>query len=105
MKQGDRDQSAHRKGIIGAGLTEPGEAVHAAQHYPAGDGRSKRELPSMTFSESAESTGCCRGLACSLARRNELPGLTIFLGQDRMLLSRAALVELLAEPETTRDDG
>ena len=51
----------------------------------------------MTISEFAEVTGCSRHLAYSLARRNELPVAVIFIGSKRMVVSRAAVMELLAQ--------
>ena len=58
---------------------------------------SNEERLTMTVSEFATLYGCSRHLAYSLARRNELPVPVIFIGSRRMVVSRAAVMELLAQ--------
>ena len=55
----------------------------------------------MTISEFAEVTGCSRHLAYSLARQNKLPVSVIRLGSKRMVLSRAAVMELMDHRKPT----
>ena len=65
----------------------------------------QKEPLTMTIPEFAVATKCSRGLAYSLARRNELPIPVIFLGPRRMCVSRAAVRELLAERKSTKKDS
>jgi hypothetical protein len=58
------------------------------------------ERLTMTIPEFAKAYGCSRNLAFSLARKNQLPVPVIFLGQKRMVVSRAAVMALLAERKT-----
>jgi excisionase family DNA binding protein len=49
----------------------------------------------ITIPEAAKALGISRGLAYSLARRNELPVKVIRIGDKRMVVSRRALDNLL----------
>lgn len=68
------------------------------------DGLSQKEPLTMGIAEFARVTKCFRGLAYSLARRNELPVPVIFLGPRRMCVSRAAVMELLLQRKSERSD-
>ena len=57
----------------------------------------------MTISEFAEVIGCSRHLAYSLARQNKLPVDVIRLGSKRMVLSRAAVMELMDHRKPTEE--
>lgn len=49
----------------------------------------------MTIPEFAAAMGCSRYLAYSLARQNKLPVKVIRLGENRMVVSRKAVLDLL----------
>ncbi len=53
------------------------------------------ERLTMTISELAAAIGCSRYLAYSLARQNKLPVNVIRLGENRMVVSRRAVLTLL----------
>ena len=61
---------------------------------------SSEERLTMNIPEFARLYGCSRHLAYKLARRNELPVNVIFIGSKLMVLSRAAVMELLAQRKT-----
>jgi predicted DNA-binding transcriptional regulator AlpA len=58
------------------------------------------ERLTMTIAEFARLYGCSRQLAYSLARQDRLPVKVIHLGEHRMVLSRSAVLDLLAERKT-----
>lgn len=58
------------------------------------------ERLTMSISEFARAYGCSRQLAYSLARQNRLPIPVIYIGSRRMVVSRAAAMELLNQPKT-----
>ncbi len=57
----------------------------------------ENERLTMNIPEFAALTSCSRGLAYSLARQNLLPVPVIFIGERRMVVSRAAVLRLLAD--------
>ena len=74
------------------------------------DKMQNNERFTMTIPEFAAVIGCSRYLAYSLARQNKLPVKVIRLGENRMVVSRKAVLALLeakdgnADVEVT-DDG
>ena len=56
----------------------------------------------MTISEFAKLYGCSRQLAYSLAREDRLPVPVIHLGLHRTVISRSAVMDLLAERKNTK---
>lgn len=59
----------------------------------------------ITVSEFARLYGCSRQLAYSLARQNRLPVPVIHLGAHRMVLSRSAVMEILAGRKTEETES
>ena len=69
----------------------------APDAYRKGAKMDNNERLTMTITEFAGLTGCSRNLAFSLARKDQLPIPVIFVGQRRMVVSRAAVMALLAD--------
>jgi excisionase family DNA binding protein len=65
----------------------------------------KTEKLTMSVFEASKALGVSRATAYSLARRNELPVPVIFVGHRRMVLSRAAVMALLAERKAVAESG
>lgn len=65
----------------------------------------KEERLTMTISEFAKAYGISRHLAYSLARQDRLPVPVIFIGSRRMVVSRAAGMELLTQRKTAEKEG
>ena len=63
------------------------------------------ERLTMSIKEFSEATGCSRNLAFRLARRNELPVPTIFIGEKRMCVSLRAVLALLEGNGTKGSPG
>lgn len=60
------------------------------------------ESLTMTIPEAARALGISRGLAYSLAKRDELPVNVIRLGEKRMVVSKRALQDLLSNKVSNR---
>jgi excisionase family DNA binding protein len=63
------------------------------------------EKLTITIAQFAEMTGCSRNLTYSLARKNQLPVPVIFIGPRRMVVSRAAVMALLADRKVAGKEG